>query len=268
MSDSILFSVVGGEEVSQVDPPAPQTPAAWTFDAGSPAYIGVRWALFVGLLGVVGAMSFRFLVLPRTGWDSTAERAALRTGAEHSAASFGVATATLVVVAAILRLYAQSYSLFGPDESLTPDSLRALLDTNWGRAWWIQLAAAVTAFAGFLIAHRKAAAGWSLAAMGVLVLAFTPALSGHALTAPGPPSLGILADGVHVLSAGGWLGSLLTVVVVGIPAAMKLEAPERAPSVAALVNAFSPVALAFAGLLLGLKKECVGSDCQDMRKKN
>jgi putative copper export protein len=159
--------------------------------------------------------------------------------------------ATLVVVAAILRLYAQSYSLFGPDESLTPDSLRALLDTNWGRVWWIQLTAAGAAFAGFLIAHRKAAAGWSLAAMGVLVLAFTPALSGHALTAPGPASLGILADGVHVLSAGGWLGSLLTVLVVGIPAAMKLEAPERAPSVAALVNAFSPVALAFAGLLVG-----------------
>jgi len=246
MADSVLFSVVGGEDTSHSDSPVPRSSVGWTFDAGSPGYIIVRWALFVGLLGVVGAVSFRLFILPRVGWSNSAASAASRSATEQSAATLGVAMATLVLVAVILRLYAQSFSLFGPNESLTRGSLFSLLDTRWGSVWWIQLAAGVTALVGFLFARRRIGGGWILAALGVLVLTFTPALSGHALTISGPTSLGVLADGVHVLAAGGWLGSLLLVLVVGIPAAMRSKAP-----VAALIRAFSPVALTFAGLAVG-----------------
>ena len=59
----------------------------------------------------------------------------------------------------------------------------------------------------------------------------------------------MLADGLHVLGAGGWLGSLLAVLAVGIPVAMRLGREERGPAVAVLVQAFSPAALGFAALV-------------------
>jgi putative copper export protein/methionine-rich copper-binding protein CopC len=92
-------------------------------------------------------------------------------------------------------------------------------------------------------------APWLLAGLGALVLAFAPALSGHAAAAPRVGGLAIVADAVHVLAAGGWVGGLLVLVAAGVPAAMGLEREQRGPAVAALVNAFSATALAFAGAL-------------------
>ena len=91
--------------------------------------------------------------------------------------------------------------------------------------------------------------GWLLAALGGVALAFAPALSGHAASVPRVTALAILADGVHVLGAGGWVGGLFLVVAVGVPVAMGLAKEQRGPAVAALVNGFSPTALAFAGAL-------------------
>ena len=59
----------------------------------------------------------------------------------------------------------------------------------------------------------------------------------------------MLADELHVIGVGGWLGSLLLVLVVGLPAAMRLAEDDRGPAVADLINAFSPTALVFAGIL-------------------
>ncbi len=60
--------------------------------------------------------------------------------------------------------------------------------------------------------------------------------------------LPILADGLHVLGAGGWLGTLLAILLAGIPTAWQAGPSQRGAAVAELVNAFSPVALACAGL--------------------
>jgi putative copper export protein/methionine-rich copper-binding protein CopC len=94
-------------------------------------------------------------------------------------------------------------------------------------------------------------AGWALASAGALALAVAPALSGHAAAVPRMGGLAILADAVHVLGAGGWIGGLLLVLAAGIPAAMRLDEGQRGPAVAALVGAFSPTALLFAGALTG-----------------
>ncbi len=53
-----------------------------------------------------------------------------------------------------------------------------------------------------------------------------------------------------MLGAGGWLGSLLVLLVAGIPAARQLGEGRRGVGVAALVRAFSPTALLFAGILV------------------
>jgi putative copper export protein len=108
----------------------------------------------------------------------------------------------------------------------------------------------MAALGGFLLARRRPRAGWALAALGAVALAFTPGLSGHAAATPGRAALAVLSDAIHVLSAGGWLGSLLVLLAAGIPAARRLGEGRRGEGVAALVAAFTPTALLFAGILV------------------
>lgn len=232
-------------------------PAGSGFDAESPAYVAIRWVLFAGLLVVVGAVAFRYIVL---------RFLALREGSEegrkhHSmssaiiamrdrAAAVGVVGAAVVLIALFLRLIAQSYAMHGGVGAWDTALIGTMVtSTRWGWAWVAQLAGGLVAFVGYLLARRGTCAGWTIAALGALVLAFTPAFSGHAATAPQLTSLAILADGLHVISAGGWLGSLLLVIGVGIPVALRGEEAIGGRRVADLVNAFSPTALVFAGLL-------------------
>ena len=58
----------------------------------------------------------------------------------------------------------------------------------------------------------------------------------------------MLADGLHVLSAGGWIGTLLVMVLVGVPLFLGREESRRADA-ASLFGAFSPLALTFATIL-------------------
>ena len=226
------------------------------FGAESPAYVAIRWLLFLGLLVVIGAVAFRYAVLgflarrerTRQGRKSHAE-SSLLAGARDRAATLGLAASGILAVAVVLRLIAQSYAMHGAADVWNPELVSTMLSgTLWGWGWSLQLAGLVVAATGFAIARRAAHTGWPLAALGALMLTFTPALSGHAASAPGLPTLAILADGLHVLGAAGWLGSLLMLLAAGVPAALRLEAAERGPVVADFVNAFSPTALVFAGL--------------------
>jgi putative copper export protein/methionine-rich copper-binding protein CopC len=220
------------------------------FDAGSPAYVAVRWLLFAGMLGLIGTVAFRLLVLPVVRRGRIGAGSALIDPAAHGAARLGLAMAALVLVVAVARLFAQSYAVYGPEAALSADSLRALFGTIWGTAWILQAGAAALALTGFIIARRGSVAGWALSALGAVAIAFTPGLSGHAVGTPELAALAVLSDAVHVLAAGGWLGGLLVVIAVGVPAALRLGEGQRGPAIAALVNAFSPTALAFGGTVV------------------
>ena len=82
-----------------------------------------------------------------------------------------------------------------------------------------------------------------------VVLAFTPAFVSHAASTPRFGVLPVVLDGLHVLGAAGWLGSLSVVLSAGIPAALALDEERRGEAVADLINAFSPTALLFAGMV-------------------
>lgn len=122
--------------------------------------------------------------------------------------------------------------------------------TDWGFAFRSQVAAAVAALIGFALAARRVPGGWFIATASALVLAITPALGGHAAASPRFTSLMIAADWLHVLGGASWLGSLLCLMVIGVPIALTLELVERWASIASLVNAFSPVALVSAGVVV------------------
>lgn len=219
------------------------------FDAESPLYVAIRWVTFTAILVVLGAVAFHLFVL---GFLRRAQEpdSPMLAPASARAATLGLWGAIALGVAALLRLYAQSYAFQGAEGALDPAMLGVIVGrTIWGWGWLLQVAGVVVAIAGFVAARRRRAAGWGIAALGSAALAFTPALSGHAAAVPQLTWLAVLADGVHVIGAGGWLGSLLFVVVVGLSAAYRLPEGERGRGAAELINAFSPTALVFAGIV-------------------
>ncbi|MEJ7810244.1 MAG: copper resistance protein CopC [Gemmatimonadaceae bacterium] len=278
----------GGEAAGGITAPGQRPPPAehhdpgsfpegGGFDAESAGYVALRWAQFTGLLLVLGAVAFRFVVLgvfgrrreasaptpPSSAHSPQSPASLLRLATmaggledlgdvRERAAALGMWAAVGLAVTTLLRLYAQSYAMHGGPDALDGALVSAMLGkTVWGWGWLLQAVGVVVAVAGFALVRRGKQAGWPLAAVGAAALAFTPALSGHAASSPRLPALAVLADGAHVIGAGGWLGSLLFVVAVGIPAALRLEDGEegrRGPAVARLINAFSPTALVFAGL--------------------
>lgn len=215
------------------------------FDTRSPLFVLVRWLSYLGVLGAIGATGLRLLVLPRAGAVVDAERLSGRT------ARFGLALAVLTVAAGGLRLVAQTaaLSLDGPFDAGTMRDI--VFASGWGAAWLLHMGAAGLAAAGFALAGRGPGAarlGWGIAALAVSALAVSLALSGHSAASPRLPALTVVLDALHVLAAGGWLGALLALAVVGIPSTLDQPQGERGLAISGLVNAFSPAALAFAGL--------------------
>lgn len=221
------------------------------FTAESPLYAAVRWLTFVGLVTVIGVVVFRIVILWLMCRKKDPSGRAIVGPAAVRAARFGLGASAMLVIALLLRLYAQSYAVFGVEQALDSARIGTLLfQTTWGLGWLLQAAGTLVALTGFLAAEKGSRVGWGLASAGVVALAFTPGLSGHAVVVPEIAALAILADALHVLGAGGWLGSLLAVVVIGIPMALRRSGADRGPAVAALINAFSPTALFFAGLVV------------------
>ncbi|MDQ2768532.1 MAG: copper resistance protein CopC [Gemmatimonadota bacterium] len=231
----------------------PATPASrrgdHTFDASSLAYVVVRWLSFTTLLALIGVNAFRWLVLGALRRDG-GTHAAFEESASERAAFAGMGAAIFLGLASVARLYAQLVAMNDmPEMTHAMSAGTILLHTVWGSGWIAQMSLVIVAFGGFAMARRASRAGWAVSLIAALLLAFTPAFAGHAIAAPRFTAIAILADGLHVLGAGGWLGSLLVVVAVGIPVALTLDASDRGPAVAALIYAFSPLALGFASLV-------------------
>jgi putative copper export protein/methionine-rich copper-binding protein CopC len=244
------------EPIGSESPAAPHHdpdifPASASFGVQSPGYVVIRWATFTALVVLLGAVSFRTLIVPRAARHSSMN-AAFAAPASMNAAALGAAAAFVLVLAAVARLFAQSYSMFGTGEAFTGASLAQFVQGSlWAWGWWLQVGAGLLAL-GSLLAVRLARGGaayWAVAALATLALAWTPALSGHA-SAPSQPATAILASGVHVVAAGGWLGTLLLLLAAGIPAVRATQPRSWPHGVAALVNAFSPLALFFAAMLV------------------
>ncbi len=262
-----------GHEATHHDPRS--LPTGGDFGAESPGYVAVRSLQFMSLLTVLGALTFSIVVLGIMARATSAgdrathgSRAGATRMAESSnadaaptadvvrtmrirAAGLGVWAAGVLLAVALLRLYAQSLAMHGSSDALDAELVMTMITrTGWGSGWMLEVAGAALAIIGFLIARRERSGGWAIAAGAGLALAITPALSGHAAATPGLALPAILADMLHVIGAAGWVGSLLFVLAIGIPVAMRLDPERRGPAVARLVNAFSPAALIFASVLV------------------
>lgn len=231
---------------SAAEPIASPSPA---LDPAAPLAVGIRWAGFLGLLGMIGASVFSVAILERLrrrGQAALADRAAVGVWA----VALGAAALSLATLVA--RLWVQSASLYGTGQAMEGENLATLLNgTVWGLAWTVQALATVGFVVGLMVsrAPHGRAVGWMGAAGASLLLAWVPALSGHAAAVEEARAVALVTDFAHVLGAGAWLGTLVLLLAVGIPAALAAGEGEGLPSLGTLVDAFSPVALAGASLV-------------------
>ncbi|HWG35705.1 MAG TPA: CopD family protein, partial [Gemmatimonadaceae bacterium] len=228
----------------------------------SVANVVARFFSFVALLVLIGVASFRWLTIPSANRISARHSRAQSLGASRDlmlarSARLGSVAAVLLLAAAIVRSYLESYAIHGATDAMKSAMLRSMLfETTWGNAWLVQVGAALLAGIALALVSAAAVQGrrgtpwWTIATVSIIVLAFTPAFGGHAVASPRLRSLAVLSDGLHVLGAGGWLGTLLIVVAVGLPIVLSATAPDRGGMAADLINAFSPAALAFASLIV------------------
>ncbi|MEP7345111.1 MAG: copper resistance protein CopC, partial [Gemmatimonadaceae bacterium] len=158
-------------------PGAPDSPS---FDAESLGYVAVRWLQFMALVIVVGALAFHFAVLGLLRRKESAASPVLPVLSDRTAAGARWVSVGLVLTV-LLRLYAQSYAMHGETRLWSAGLIGTMIGkTVWGWGWLLQAAAVVVSVWGFARARRQQQRGWLIAGVGVLALAFTPALSGHA----------------------------------------------------------------------------------------
>lgn len=265
--DSFSFLVVEPEATAPAaEPlePAPQEAEPQATDpANEPMGVLVRWLFLVGIVGMMGAVTFRILIVPRLqGTEGLGRFGELATDRTRTAAwVFGA----LALVALPLRLWVQSASLFGPENALSPGNLgTVVVQSAWGTGFIVYLAAVVLFGVGLAIAGGAGSRGWgwALAALAALALPLAAGLSGHAWGAGEGRPLAMASIYVHVLSAGVWMGGLGLVLTVGLPA-LRAARKERQrdgtetsrdggtlPGLGRLVASFSKVALVAVALLL------------------
>ena len=240
------------------------------FDAESSLYVLIRFVQYVGLLLLIGVVTGdRLLARTPTLRAFVSANGVFVDEARRRARHLGVVGLGIIAISMGLRLIAQAYAVNGgegPVADAFPMLAILLQETLWGRAWWLQLAATGVSAIGLTCAMlaasesgaastrrwraRARAAAMPVATTATLVMAFTPALASHAMSSPGFAIGAIIADGLHVIGAGGWLGTLAVLIVAAFPATRALGAGARGAAIAVLVRAFSPVALGFATMVV------------------
>lgn len=210
----------------------------------------LRWLTLAGAIVAIGAVAFRLTVLARVSLEIDREiKTEYLPAAARGTAMVGAAAAGTVAVVAIARLVLQSRAMHGASEMWEAGLIAPMLtDTNWGRAWLLQMAAALVAIASFVAIRRSRSAGWYTAGVATIVLAVGLALASHAASVPRLVAPSIVANSIHTVAAAGWLGNLFLVFLVGLPLAWRLDRDDRWTVVRDVVNAFSPAALGFGAL--------------------
>jgi len=198
--------------------------------------------MYSSALLIIGACAFVLLIATRVSHFAGSSLALSVMPDTRLLAKWAMVVLACAMVA---RLLAQS-RMVSEGESFM---IRPLLATTlWGWGWLVGAAGTVL-IAVSVIFGRGHRAAWRATAFGTIVLALSFSLTGHATTAA-KPVLYVMLDCIHVMAAGGWLGTLLVVAAVGLRTVLALPIEHRGRAASELINAFSTFALFCAATLV------------------
>jgi len=212
---------------------------------GSALDVVTGWGLFVSLATTVGAVSGRWVILPRNGTAGTVPSRSL-----YAAAARLGKRATLLLGASLVLVFVRQALEFHDPFTPWPTDVRVLLlGTTWGPTWMAAVAATVVARGAFGLAARGRAGGWISASVAVAALGAFPAFTGHANAGP-LRGFTLMADTLHVWAVGGWIGGLA--LVLSLERHLGPRGGEGQPSLLpTLVPRFSRLALVCVPILVG-----------------
>ena len=201
-------------------------------------YIG-----FIGSFFPAGAIGFRYVVMRGAlarGELATANRGGVDSTWRRVYAETARRAAAIGLIGIIVSIGLMLYQLPGL-AARKHVTVSQLLTQNAAVA--IQALFLVVALIGFLLALRGSKIGWALAAIGFLVELLRNGLVGQWKD---------LANPMHVLAGGLWIGTLFVMVVAGIAVVLRNEVAReyRGAIVSDMVYSFSPLALTAAPVLV------------------
>lgn len=240
-------TVVGGRivDADSVDAVATVSPAE--FARGMRP---VRWLELSALAAALGAVALLLLVLRTDPGSPAHERFLALASRRVRTMAIGATTSYLAVAAG--RLALESNAMHGGRLGMSLDGLGRTIGTAWGRAWVLSTAAMTVVLVALLLRrradrpddlHRPTHASDLALAIGALLAAVGPALTGHAVGAMAMMPLAVFTDWMHVIGASAWIGGVVALSLSGVPAALAQPAGERVPALAWLVGAYHALAV-------------------------
>ena len=167
-----------------------------------------KWATYLGLIGLTGALVVRRLVMVSGRWPLNGAAVLDRT-----LLSLATYAAGILAVAAIARLYAQTYSVFGLDEPVTVELLHVVGgESRWGNRWQPQAGFALLALVSAVTSWWRPRSGWCVVTVSMVMLWLTLPLTGHAMTFTSAVPWGLQVG--HGLAVGLWIGTIIGILVV------------------------------------------------------
>lgn len=211
--------------------------SAPAFGVDAPAYVAIRGVMYLAALTVIGCCAFILLIATRISHLSGSY---LEVSAVMPSTRKLARWATVVLAFAMVgRLLAQGFML-GEGESVVV--LPLLQDTVWGWGWLLGAGATVVIALALIVGIGRRWT-WRIAAAASIALAVSFAITGHAISTRTSPALHVLFDAIHVMAAGGWLGTLLVTSTIGLHTVLMLPIEKRGHAAAELINTFSTFAL-------------------------
>lgn len=200
---------------------------------GAVAAAVLRWVAFVAAAVLCGVAACHLLLPGRLG-----------PAHERPLARVVRFAAWVILLSAVGRMAQQALS-FATDAREALPMVGILLGTPWGWAWAAQCVAAALLIVqpGFLAAAPRGATRAAWLVILALGIVSAPAFQGHAIGASHLVGLAVVADLLHLVAAGVWMGTLFVIMVALVPG-------RDAFGVATIIRAFSPWALT-SGATLG-----------------
>lgn len=203
------------------------------------------WLLFAALVGAIGAVVGRWILVPRC----SVERGPSREWMLDGTARLGSWAALVMVLALGLFFIRQLQEFRDPFAPLRDDALLLLTATPWGQSWTWAVIGSLVAVVALFVTRSGSRAGWWIATPVVLALGAFPAFTGHAAGEDRLRAIALTADTLHVWAASGWIGGLALVLL--LEARWRRSSPGSPASLLpALVPAFSPLAIACVTVLV------------------